>query len=161
MKYISQNKRLRFSKEDDIQLKEFVQKYGEDWNLIASLMEGKNSRQVKDRYMKYLSPDLNHNPWIIEEDELLKQKINEMGKKWNLLVKFFPNRTDIALKNRWIIIERSERKQKPIDYEKKKSPIQRPSKIIETFESEINEKQFWDEFEFKFSWFTSESNIFW
>jgi hypothetical protein len=75
------NKRLRFSKEEDIQLKEFILQYGENWNLIASLMNGKNSRQVRDRYSNYLSPSLNLEPWTIEEDELLKEKISEVGKK--------------------------------------------------------------------------------
>jgi hypothetical protein len=64
------------------------------------------------------------------------------------------------LKNRWIIIERSERKQKPIEY-KNKSPIQRPSKITETSESENKQKYFWQDLDLDDSWLIPESNVFW
>jgi hypothetical protein len=148
------NKRIRFSKEEDNQLKELVLEYDKDWNLISSLMDGKNIRQVKDRYLNILSPDLNRDPWTDEDDELLKQKINEIGKKWTKILEFFRNRTAISLKNRWLILEK---KQTPKMKENPEAVIER----VEDPKPETKKKDFWEEFDLVNPWFSPEPNLFW
>ncbi|EAY15029.1 Myb-like DNA-binding domain containing protein [Trichomonas vaginalis G3] len=69
-------------------------------------MGNRNPRQCRDRYTKYLSPDLNKNPWTPEEDALLISKYHEIGAKWVKMSKFFNNRTDYSLKNRWNVLVR-------------------------------------------------------
>lgn len=77
-----------------------------DWDSIASRMPNRNSRQCKERYQNYLSPNLCHEPWTPEEDMLLEQKLKEIGSKWVTISKFFKNRTDTMLKNRWLVLSK-------------------------------------------------------
>jgi hypothetical protein len=51
--------------------------------------------------MNYLAPTVRREPWSIEEDRLLIQKINEMGTHWSGIANFFIGRTDNHVKNRW------------------------------------------------------------
>lgn len=94
--------RKKFSNEEDLLLLELVHKYGENnWRIIADEMPGRNVRQCHDRWVKYLSPDINTDSWSEEEDKLLKEKYNEHGSQWKLISSYFPNRTDISIRNRW------------------------------------------------------------
>jgi hypothetical protein len=101
--------------------------------------------------------------WCPEEDELYKQKMNDIERKISQIWQFFPNRTDVALKNRWIMIERSERKQKPIQYKKKKSldQISTTIKANSESESEKKEKVCWEKFILDCDWLSPQSNLFW
>lgn len=56
--------------------------------------------------MKYLSPKINKSPFTEEEDDLLIEKYNSFGPRWVKISKFFRNRTDSALKNRWNVLAR-------------------------------------------------------
>lgn len=96
----------KFTQEEDALLTSLVEKYGEDWDNVSSHMPTRNARQVRDRYVNYLSPDVRMEPFTLEEDELIVEKINEIGPRWILMKKYFKGRSDIALKNRWLIVER-------------------------------------------------------
>jgi hypothetical protein len=48
-----------------------------------------------------LSPNLRNGQWTEEEDRLLREKFQEFGAKWSLIVAFFPSRSEVNLKNRW------------------------------------------------------------
>ena len=97
----------KFSSEEDTLLTQLVQQFGnENWALIASKIKGRSTRQCRERYINYLCPSLNHSPWTEEEDKLLIEKYKEYGSKWKAITDFFPNRTDINVKNRWLKLER-------------------------------------------------------
>jgi hypothetical protein len=81
-----------------------------DWALIASIMEGKNIRQCKERWTNYLSPGLNVEAWTHEDDLLLVRKYMELGNKWVKIAKFFPNRTDSMVKNRFNKLQRRDKR---------------------------------------------------
>lgn len=99
--------KTQFTSKEDQQLMSLVQIYGDNnWEVIAQLMEGRNVRQCRERYTKYLSPDINRDPWSREEDNLLIEKHNQFGPKWVKISKFFNKRTDAAIKNRWNILLR-------------------------------------------------------
>ena len=100
------HKRQRFTKEEDMLLTRYVNEYGYKWDLIATKLNHKTKRQVKDRWMFYLNPELKAEPYTKDEDELLEKKLIELGNKWRVIVKFFPGRTDVSLKNRWSMIKR-------------------------------------------------------
>ena len=105
--------RQQFTSEEDAQLRQLVKEYGEnDWASIAARMKDRNARQCRERWRHYLSPSISKKKWTPEEDELLISKYNEYGPRWVFLTKFFNNRTDINLKNRWIVIIRREAKNK-------------------------------------------------
>jgi hypothetical protein len=100
MSQIKSIKRNVFTKTEDQILINFVHQYGENWELISSLMNRK-VRQVKERYNFYLNPSINHNPWNQEEDQQLIRLIEKHGKKWKTISEHFERRNEIQVKNRW------------------------------------------------------------
>ncbi|KAH0788734.1 Myb-like DNA-binding domain containing protein [Histomonas meleagridis] len=101
----------KFNEEEDERLKEVVSRLGDyDWNRIAQEMPGRNPRQCKERWTYYLSPSLNTSPWTEEEDKLLLAKQRELGSKWVKISKFFHNRTDAMVKNRYQVLMRKMKK---------------------------------------------------
>lgn len=99
-------RKSKFCPKEDQELRDLVAKHGEDWELISSMMPGRNFRQVRDRYCNYLSPNVNIEPFTPEEDILILQKVEEFGPRWVFMRQFFNKRSDSALKNRWLVIER-------------------------------------------------------
>lgn len=104
----------KFTPEEDKKLLQLVNTYGTNsWPTIASLMgTNRNQRQCRERWKNYVNPDLeNGQPWTYEDDQLLVQKYEELGPKWNKIAKFFHNRSDNSIRNRWqLIIRQWERK---------------------------------------------------
>ncbi|EAX90880.1 Myb-like DNA-binding domain containing protein [Trichomonas vaginalis G3] len=99
--------KMQFSSKEDAQLVNYVTYYGqENWDLIAQLMGNRNVRQCRERYTKYLSPDINRDPWTKEEDQMILDKYKQMGPKWTKFSKIFNKRTDAAIKNRWNMLIR-------------------------------------------------------
>ncbi|OHT14986.1 hypothetical protein TRFO_14657 [Tritrichomonas foetus] len=110
--------RSKFTKDEDRLLKQLVSKYGEsNWNFIAESMSGRNSRQVKERWCNYLSPSLNKSKWKSSEDSLLLKKVSDIGKKWVAISKYFHNRTDQMLKNRYNVLMRLHKRSSDADDE--------------------------------------------
>lgn len=105
--------RSRFSLEEDALLKRLVEELGtSSWQEIADFIPGRNKRQVRERWNKYLRPDLNHDTWTKEEEDLLLLKHNELGNQWKLIATCFKNRTDINVKSKFHKIERQLQKEK-------------------------------------------------
>jgi hypothetical protein len=99
----------KFTAEDDKKLLQLVQQLGlGQWVSIAAQMPQRNSRQCRERYMKYLDPSLNTSPWTEHEDNLLMAKFKELGSRWMLMVPFFSNRTDAMIKNRYQVLARKQ-----------------------------------------------------
>lgn len=48
-----------------------------------------------------LQPTFNSSEWTPEEDRLLEEKFQEYGPHWAKMLPWFPNRTDVNLKNHW------------------------------------------------------------
>ena len=92
--------RHRFTEEEDMKLKDLVETYGtNDWELIGSKMN-MSRRQCRERYKKYLKPNISQRNWDYAEDTNLLSKVQELGHKWKLIAKIL-DRTDIQVKNRY------------------------------------------------------------
>lgn len=127
----------KFSEQEDASLKELVNIYGENnWEEVSAHLPGRNVRQVKERWMNYLSPALNNNPFTEDEDNLLLAKYDELGPKWVKMTCYFTGRTDIALKNRWMVIQRKIRLGLPLQ---ELPPRRRNSPINDDIVNEIEE----------------------
>ena len=91
-----------FTSDEDERLRYLVKQLGDqNWALISSFMPGRLPRQCRERYIGYLSPNLNKSPWTPEEDRVLLRKLLEYGPKWMKMVPFFKGRSDCNIKNRW------------------------------------------------------------
>jgi hypothetical protein len=129
-------KRTRFTKREDQQLIELIQEHGNsNWKEIASLMTNRNTRQCKDRWDGFLSPNINNTAWTFEEDIFLVEKIKEFGTKWKLLTQFFPNRNDTSLKNRYQKIGKEKPKPQTKEIQHKSNKEHKTSDIFEEFDS--------------------------
>jgi hypothetical protein len=90
-----------FTIKEDVKLLHLAETYPRlSWKEIGREI-GRDARQARDRYTLHLRPKVNTTPWTSEEDELLRKKVVEFGPRWSLLMRFFPNRTNANVKNRW------------------------------------------------------------
>lgn len=133
--------RRKFTPEEDKMLIDLHSQYGPEWELISALMHDRNERQCKDRYMNYLDPSINREPFTEEEDNLIAQKYLEMGPKWMLMTQYFNNRTEASLKNRFQLLDRRNLSGKPIVYkgkqkEKEEEVKPEPFPKIDKFDQE-------------------------
>lgn len=96
--------RRTFTLEEDEALRSAVKQVGERWDKVAELMPNRTARQCQIRWKKYLAPHLRETMWTEEEDRLLLRTIDTIGTKWAKIVKFFPGRSDVSLKNRFLQI---------------------------------------------------------
>ncbi|EAY21683.1 Myb-like DNA-binding domain containing protein [Trichomonas vaginalis G3] len=99
--------RTLFTEEEDNLLRKLVEQYGENqWEYLSRQIGTRSSRQCRERWTNYLSPRLSQGPWSKDEDRLLFHKVKKYGKKWELLVRFFPTRSRNNIKNRYNTIVR-------------------------------------------------------
>lgn len=99
--------RNQFSKEEDQQLLELVEKYGDKkWKIISKHMPNRTTRQCHERYKYFLSPKLSNHPWTDEECMILELKYQELGPKWAEIAQFLNNRSAVSVKNKWGALER-------------------------------------------------------
>ncbi|OHS97987.1 hypothetical protein TRFO_09148 [Tritrichomonas foetus] len=112
--------RNRFTDEEDELLRSLVEtenKKGDrvDWCYISSQMKSRTNRQCRERYMNYLSNKKliknSHRKWTPLEDDLLMKKYEELGPRWTVMTKYFEDRTNINIKNRYSCLTRLNSKQ--------------------------------------------------
>jgi hypothetical protein len=102
----------KFTADEDALLANLVLHNGvRDWAKIASLMKTRNARQCRDRYNHFLNPTLDSGAWTTKEDDLILMKHDEYGVKWHKIARFFENRSDIALRNRYNVLRRRRARQ--------------------------------------------------
>ena len=73
------------------------------WADLAPQLPGRTGKQIRDRWVNYLNPAINHLPFSREDDLLLWQGHKEHGKRWvEISVKIFHStRSENHIKNRW------------------------------------------------------------
>ena len=113
--------RKKFTPEEDQQLRTLVEVNGfKDWKIVSSFMQNRTARQCRERYNDYLNPALNKGEWTIDEEKKLIELIQQYGKKWSFLKKFFNGRSDVNLKNHWPVLERKLRSIQTVSKTQKK-----------------------------------------
>jgi len=94
-------KRQPWQSHEDEKVIELVSKHGQSWALIASMMEGRSGKQIRDRYLNKLRPDIKIDEWNKEEDQQLINFFHEHGRKWSKIATLLPGRTEGQVKNRF------------------------------------------------------------
>jgi len=86
---------------EDQKLVDLMKKYGQSWAMISSLMDGRTGKQVRDRFLNKLRPNIRCGDWSQREDEILVSLCKELGNRWSLIATHLPGRTEAQVKNRY------------------------------------------------------------
>ena len=90
-----------WKKEEDNLILSLIEKHGTSWSKISKIVKTRNGKQIRDRYMNVLAPNINKKKFTPEEDFLLIQLYEKYGPKWATIRNFFKNRTTDMIKNRF------------------------------------------------------------
>lgn len=73
------------------------------WSDLAQRLPGRVGKQIRDRWVNHLNPNINHLPFSREDDLLLWEGHKKLGKRWvEISTKFFnSSRSENHIKNRW------------------------------------------------------------
>jgi hypothetical protein len=93
--------RVRWTEEDDKILITLVSELGHNWPVIAARMDGRTSKQVKERWTNQLDPSISTEPWTSEDDNQLVVLIRELGHSWCEIARRMKGRTESMVKNRF------------------------------------------------------------
>jgi hypothetical protein len=94
--------RRRFTPEEDaVIMKGMQSEPSESWSVIAKRLPGRTALQCQIRWHNYLAPEVRSEAWTPEEDQLLVEKINEMGRTWKGISPAFNGRSTHDIENRW------------------------------------------------------------
>lgn len=94
-------KKGTWKKDEDAKILDLVKKYSTSWSKISKEMKSRNGKQIRDRYLNVLDPNINKDKFTQEEDIYLVKLFNTHGPKWAYISKFFSNRTADIIKNRF------------------------------------------------------------
>lgn len=132
--------RPKFTHLEDLQLRMLVKKYGtRNWNKISRKMIGKTAMQCRNRWVNYSDPNLNQDDWASSEDALLVDKYIEFGPRWTIISKFFNHRSVLAIRNRFLKLNRAGMVDK--QYIKKQNQLKTEKKTVVDDLPEVIQKE--------------------
>jgi len=88
--------------EDELLLKLYAE-HGPKWTLIGRLIGDRTCKQVRDRYINNLRPNIKNEPFSQEEDEQLIALYYQFGTKWKQIAGQMAGRTQAQVKNRFYL----------------------------------------------------------
>jgi hypothetical protein len=73
------------------------------WSDLANRLPGRVGKQIRDRWVNHLNPNINHLPFSKDDDLLLWEAHLKLGKRWvEIATKYFKSsRSENHIKNRW------------------------------------------------------------
>lgn len=90
-----------WKKEEDVRIMELVNKYGKSWSKISKILGTRNGKQIRDRFINVLDPEIKKGKFSDDEDRKLIALFKQYGPKWATIAKYYPNRTADMIKNRF------------------------------------------------------------
>ncbi|KAJ3426054.1 myb protein-related [Anaeramoeba flamelloides] len=114
-----------YPQQEDRLLISAIEKKGcQKWSDISLSLKWRTSKQCRERWKNKLDPKISTDP--LKEEEILKLEklLDKIGTHWAKIVKHFPNRSDLILKNYYYTKLRSNKKQKEKNQVEEVSPKQ-------------------------------------
>eukprot|EP00591_Stephanopyxis_turris_P009512 CAMPEP_0195522554 /NCGR_PEP_ID=MMETSP0794_2-20130614/20825_1 /TAXON_ID=515487 /ORGANISM="Stephanopyxis turris, Strain CCMP 815" /LENGTH=468 /DNA_ID=CAMNT_0040652331 /DNA_START=68 /DNA_END=1474 /DNA_ORIENTATION=- len=92
----------KWTPEEDQQLRDAIDQHGPNsWRAVARLVPGRNTKQCKERWCKYLDPGINIGSWTPQEDAILLAAYDKHSGCWAQIAQELPGRTDNMVKVRY------------------------------------------------------------
>jgi len=102
----------QWSAQEDTRLVMLVSKGFKNWGQLASQMQGRTSKQCRERWCHHLDPSVKKGDYTDDEDQKILLLQNELGNKWAEISKQLPGRTENAVKIRWKALDRAKNSSK-------------------------------------------------
>lgn len=69
-----------------------VQIHGRNWKAIETCMIGRSSKQIRERFLNNLDPEINREKFTEEEDKIILNQYKIYGPKWSEIAKCLDRR---------------------------------------------------------------------
>ena len=137
IKFGSMGNNTLFKGDRDSRLKYDVEKRGPEVYKEFAFIWGIPVEKLRNRYEGFLRRPSNL-PWKVEDDVLLVKIADENKRDWNLVRRYFPQRLNVELRNRFLFLQRYPPKlflQKKAEAEAAgiQAPLPEPEKMVEEF----------------------------
>lgn len=78
-----------WSPEEDSLIIKYYSKFGRNWSLIAKKIEGRNGKQIRERFVNYLEKKEDHHKddFTSKEDDLIMKYFDIYPYDWNAIAK--------------------------------------------------------------------------
>ncbi len=93
-KSVKQSSKKKWTDAENIQLSNYIKEYGKNWKRIAEKIPGTTHQQCAYHWKVALNSEIKHGEWSQEEDEKLKQLVEQGGERWSEIAKQIPGRTN-------------------------------------------------------------------
>lgn len=91
-----------WTEQEDSLLRSLVDQLGQGlWAAIAAQIPGRSGKQVRERWLNHLSPNVVKGPWTTEEDDIIIESHRRFGNCWSRIAKMLDGRSDNSVKNRY------------------------------------------------------------
>lgn len=100
----------RWTEDEDKRLiSAYVRNNGRNWTQIAhEVGTGKTGDQCNQHWHRVLNPGISKEPWTIDDDNKLAERVKEMGESsWKKVSDEFPGRTDLQCRHRWLNLKKN------------------------------------------------------
>jgi myb proto-oncogene protein len=90
-----------WSPDEDEQILRLVTIYGKCWSKISKILVSRNGKQIRDRFINVLDPEIKKGKFTDKEDRQLIKLYLLYGPRWAIISKHFEYRTADMVKNRF------------------------------------------------------------
>ncbi|CAD8103899.1 unnamed protein product [Paramecium primaurelia] len=91
----------KWTQDEDTKLVSMVSLEGKNWTKLARHFPGRTGKQIRERYLNKLDPNLNFVAWTEQEDQEIVKYYNQYGAKWSLVAQHLKGRSENMVKNRF------------------------------------------------------------
>mmetsp|Transcript_6852 Transcript_6852/g.9620 ORF Transcript_6852/g.9620 Transcript_6852/m.9620 type:complete len:448 (-) Transcript_6852:280-1623(-) len=102
-----------WTKEEDELLTILVGHGFKNWGVLASNMNGRTSKQCRERWEHHLDPEIKRTPYTQEEDLAILLGHSRLGNRWSKIAVSLPGRTENSIKARFNQLQRERRSISP------------------------------------------------
>lgn len=94
-------KKIHWTADEDKKVKELISVYGMNWRIIAKFLPSRTGKQIRERYLNILNPNICYRSFTKDEDDLVYLLQKKLGNKWKDFSKYFNKRSPDMIKNRY------------------------------------------------------------